>query len=237
MSANEHLHAAGDALIAALAARLEAICRDALAARGRAVLALAGGRTPLPVYRRLAAADLDWSRVTILPTDERWVPHAHAASNQRELADSFAAAQGIALLPLVPADATGAPNAGFAESQLATIAGDFDAVLLGMGADAHTASLFPGDPALAAALDPANPRDAVVIHPDPLPPEAPFDRITLTASRLLRTRHSLLAITGERKLAVLRAAQAAGDPLSQPIAAFLHAPRASPAPPEIHWSP
>jgi 6-phosphogluconolactonase len=102
-----------------------------------------------------------------------------------------------------------------------------------MGNDAHTASLFPGAVNIGAALDPANPDDACRIDPVPLPPEAPFPRITLTAARLLRARSLHLLITGEGKLAVLRQAQASADPLRHPIAAILHAPDAVV---HIHWS-
>ncbi|QSX79333.1 6-phosphogluconolactonase [Agrilutibacter solisilvae] len=70
--------------------------------------------------------------------------------------------------------------------------------------------------------------------PRPLPPEAPFDRISLTASRLLRARESLLAVTGEGKRAVLHRAQAGADPAVMPVAAILHAPLAAL---QIHWSP
>jgi 6-phosphogluconolactonase len=229
----EHHHADADALAAALAARLDEDTRDALAVRGRATLALAGGRTPFPAYHALAARPLDWRQVAVMPTDERCVPHADPASNLRGMRDAFARAAGVQLQPLTAEDGDPGRSLAQAQAMLARHRDDFDAVVLGMGNDAHTASLFPGAVNLAVALDPANPDDACRIDPVPLPPEAPYPRITLTAARLLRARSLHLLITGAGKLAVLREAQASADPMRHPIAAILHAPDVVV---HIHWS-
>ena len=82
----EHDYRDSEALAAALAKVLHTACRDAIDARGRAVLALAGGRTPLPAYRALAAMRLDWSCVVLLPSDERCVPHDHPGATWRSCA-------------------------------------------------------------------------------------------------------------------------------------------------------
>lgn len=230
----ENIHPDIDALVEALATALEAEIRVGLAMRGRAVLALAGGRTPLPVYERLANAALDWSKVALLASDERWVSDDHRARNERELREAFANASGLQILPLIPATAGQHVSPEAALATLTTIAEPFDAVLLGMGADGHFASLFPGAAELAAGLDPHNPNDTLVVHPDPLPTGAPFARISLSKARLLRTRRLLLAITGEAKRAVLHRAQTALDPLTLPISALLHDPSVQV---EIHWSP
>jgi 6-phosphogluconolactonase len=229
----EHFHADGDALGAALAARLEETTRDAIAMRARAMLALAGGRTPFPAYHTLATRPLEWDRVSVFPTDERCVPHENPASNLSGMRAAFAQAGGLHMLPLTTDDGDPDRSLALARATLSRHAGDFDAVVLGMGNDAHTASLFPGAVNIGEALDPANPDDACRIDPLPLPPEAPFPRITLTAARLLRARSFHLLITGEGKLAVLRQAQASADPLRHPIAAILHAPDAVV---HIHWS-
>ena len=233
MAWTEHLYVDADALATALAARLEAIVRDALAERGQAVLALAGGRTPFPAYRVLAARDLDWSRVVLMPTDERCVTHDHPACNLREMRNAFAQAEGVRFASLTAEDGDPDRSEAQARAMLSRHAVAFDAVVLGMGNDAHTASLFPGAVNLAAALDPQGAQDACRIDPQPLPPEAPFPRITLTAARLLRARSLHLAVTGEGKHAVLREAQASRDVSRHPIAAILHAPGADV---HIHWS-
>lgn len=230
----EHDYADGEALAAMVACQLKEACLDAIAMRGRAVLALAGGRTPLPVYSRLATRPVAWSKVTVMPTDERCVPHAHPACNLGEIGAALAGADGLALESLTTADGDPGRSLAHAATMLGRHDAPFDAVVLGMGMDGHTASLFPGAANLAAALDPAARFAAVRIDPEPLPAEAPFPRISLTAARLLRARSIHLVITGAGKREVLRQALAANDPLRHPIAAMLHAPGAVT---HIHWSP
>jgi 6-phosphogluconolactonase len=228
-----HEHADAESAAGTLASQLAACCTTALQSRDGAWLALAGGRTPWPAYRRLAGTDLDWRRVALVPTDERCVPHDHAASNLRGLSEAFAPASPV-LVPLVPDDGDCDSAEALADAALAARAAPFDAVVLGMGTDGHTASLFPGADRLDAALDPGNPVDAMRIDPIPLPPEAPFPRVTLTAARLLRAQSWYLLLSGDAKRRVLDAAIAAADPRRHPITALLHAPGAHV---HVHWSP
>jgi 6-phosphogluconolactonase len=233
MAWTEHDHADASALVARVAAELAAACREAIAARGRAWLSLAGGRTPLPVYARLAASGLG-GPVSVLPGDERCVPHGDPACNLRQLRAAFAADPAIAVQPLTVAD--GAPEASLALARdfLAAHPQPFDAVLLGMGADGHVASLFPGAANLAEGLSPDTDADAVAVLPDPLPPEAPYPRISLTLRRLLHARQVHLLATGEDKRRVLRLAQQQDPAHGPPVAALLHARDHRV---RIHWSP
>ncbi len=230
-----HEHSDADVLSRALAEAIATAMRDALEQRGGALLSLAGGRTPLPAYRTVASMPFDWRRVTLLPGDDRCVPHFHAASNVRELRALFAAAEGVTVDSLTTDDGDPDASERHAQAMLARHRDTpFDLVVLGMGADAHTASLFPHASQLAAALDPASQAEALRIDPDPLPPEAPFPRISLTAARLLRARELHLVATGEAKRAVLDRAMATPEPMRLPVAAILHAPGAHV---HIHWSP
>jgi len=239
MSWQEYWHDDADALGEALAAQLLAALQHGLERNGHAVLALAGGRTPVAAYRQLAGAALDWSRVSLVATDERWVAPDHPASNTGALRQCFRGARGLRILPLTPQApdfpaSAGLASARFARATLAALAEPFDAVLLGMGTDGHFASLFPGAAELPAGLDPGNADEAILVNPEPLPADAPHARVSLTLARLLRTRRLLLGATGPAKHGVLERAQASLDPLGLPVSALLHQ---STVPVEIHWSP
>ncbi|MHB1666202.1 MAG: 6-phosphogluconolactonase [Thiomonas sp.] len=226
-------------LAARLARDLAGVLRDALAARGSAVLAVSGGRSPVPLFHALAALPLDWTRITITLVDERFVPPDHADSNaalvRAHLLQGNAAAAHFA--PLVgaddfaavatPADAERALAAAVARANRGTR--PIDVAVLGMGDDGHTASLFSGAPEIAAGLNPRNPMDWLAVHP----PAAPHRRISLTLAALLRVGHLRLAISGATKRAVYAAAlQARRDDL--PLSALLHPPHAHF---HVYWSP
>ncbi len=231
MTAVEHVHADLDALANACADRIAGQVERALAERGEAVLVLAGGRTSVPTFRRLAAMPIDWRRVVAVPSDERWVGIEHRDSNLGALEAAFAGT-GLVTVALAPTAPSGPVSASLANHALAQMPLAFDAVLLGMGADGHFASLFPGASVLAFALDPASPVDAVALVPEPMPASGPHPRVSLTLSRLLRSRAVLLAITGADKRATLECAR--HNPATYPVGALLDAPDARV---EIHWSP
>ena len=117
----EHDYADSDALIAAVTTELHDRCGSALKQRGHALLSLAGGRTPLPIYRALAGSALDWANVVVMPGDERCVPQTHAASNIAALREALAAADGIRI------EFNHVPGSGLlAEGQTIGGAGAFD---------------------------------------------------------------------------------------------------------------
>lgn len=205
-----------DMMMISLAAALSRDLRAALGRRERAVFCVPGGTTPGPVFDLLAAVELDWSRVDIVLSDERWVSEDHPRSNaalvRRHLLQGPAAAARI-----LPVWRPGLEPAQAAEALSADLAPllPLDVVLLGMGADMHTASLFPGAPELDLALADGAPAAMAITAPGQ--PEA---RITLTAPVLRKAFALHLLITGAEKRAALEQAEGA-DPLDAPVAALL----------------
>lgn len=223
-------HCSADALADAVAADVMAIIAATCNDRGRAVLALPGGQTPVPVYERLAAAAIDWTKVTILPTDERLVAPGDVLSNMR-LLENYFGKFGARIIPLVTTPGDYRAAADLANSRLQALDWPLDLVWLGMGSDGHTASLFAG-PDLDRALD-ATCR-VVGVRPDPLPREAPVDRVSLSATAIRAAHRLMIVITGEAKHTLLERALAEGGTSPLPIGRLLACANSRI---DIHWSP
>ena len=207
-------------LNADFARRLVAILQQAITERGAAYLVVSGGRTPQALFTTLSQVDLAWDKVTVLLADDRWLDDTQPDSNERLvkatlLQHNAKAARFISLYAHTASAFDGAAEVLARISPLPT----FDAVLLGMGEDGHTASLFPCSAQLGAALaDNAPPVLAVE------PTTAPYQRISLSLPRLLDSRHIFLHLVGSNKLPVLNKAMAGNDIVTMPIRAFLHHP-------------
>ncbi len=231
MNANVREHDFEDrlSLADALAHRLAADLAAGIAERGRAVLAVSGGGTPKTVFAVLARATIDWSKVTVTLVDERWVPESDERSNARMVRNLLLKqnAEQATFVPLYV-------DAPTPEEGLATVAASvdklerpFDAVVLGMGGDGHTASFFPGGDRLADALDLTGKASVLPMRAE----GAGEPRITLSLPRLLDTRALYLHIEGEDKKAVLAKALAGGD---YPIGAVL---RQGGTDVQVYWAP
>jgi 6-phosphogluconolactonase len=198
------------------------VVESAIEAHGSARIAVPGGKTPDVVYKALLAnKKLDWSKITLVPTDDRLVALDDALSNYAKL-ESFFGAKGANVVPLVDESALGDyREAGrLADERLKLIDWPLDLVMLGMGADGHTASIFPG-PDMDRAVAGPRERRAVGVRPDPLPAEAPVERVTLTAAALSSARAVMVVITGAEKRAVLEKAIEEGPLSSKPIGRVL----------------
>jgi 6-phosphogluconolactonase len=207
------------------------IIESALDARGEALVALPGGKTPLPIFGKLAEARLDWKRVTIIPTDDRLVPLTDERSNIRAIAGAFIRS-GARVFPITSDIGDYKLAGNSANAKLAELKFPLDLAWLGMGADGHTASIFAG-PDLEEALNAPKGRHAVGVMPDPLPPEAPVARVTLTRSAILSARTLLITITGEDKKELLESAIADGHSSRLPIGRVL---AEAEQPIDIHWA-
>jgi 6-phosphogluconolactonase len=218
LSSQVQLHTFPDpaTLAAALAEAVADNLRAALQERETASLALSGGNTPKAFMHALSAQPLDWSRVAVTLVDERWVPEDNPRSNAALLRENLlhGPAAAARFLPLYRD--TSAPEEALdeVERDLATLPSPFDAIILGMGNDGHTASFFPGGDRLAEALDPDSSQRVLPMRA----PGAGEPRITLTLPPLLAARHLYLHIEGAGKHAVLTEAVAGtGEGAGYPI--------------------
>ena len=186
--------------------------RDTLTQQERATLAVSGGKSPISFFQALNQMDLDWSRVNITLVDERVVPTQHADSNtslvrQYLIKNQLSQAK---WLPLISDDAD--------EDELKNISQSVefalqnytqpDVLVLGMGGDGHTASIFPKAPQFADAI--------CVNYPQPLlhttPVTAPYERISMTLTAIAHTPHVYLAIAGADKFAIYQQAEQGENP-------------------------
>lgn len=221
------------ALAQALSERIAGQLKDAIAARGHALLAVSGGSTPKHVFERLSRQLLDWSKVSITLVDERWAPESSDRSNARLvkamlMQHEASAAQFVPLYADAPTPEAGLPTV---KTRLAALSLPFDVVILGMGGDGHTASFFPGGDRLEEALD-LNGTQRVV----PMRAEgADEPRITFSLPALLDTRALYLHIEGDAKRDVLaQALEGTGQGASYPVRAVLTQQR---TPVSVYWCP
>ncbi|NML04846.1 6-phosphogluconolactonase [Sphingomonas sp. G-3-2-10] len=216
----------------AVAGDIGFIIESAIDARGAAVIALAGGKTPLPIYEKLAKAKIDWKRVTIVPGDDRMVPLGDPLSNVTAIGKIFIP-KGARVIPLISATVADYKAAGrSADAILQDLHWPLDLCLLGIGADGHAASIFPG-PDFDEALNGPKERRALGVMPDPLPPEAPVARVTLSKEAIVSARALMIALTGDKKREVLEAAIEQGASSSYPAGRILADVE---LPVDIHWA-
>lgn len=220
------------ALEAAAASFIAAKLDRALATQQTASIIVTGGSTPGGIYGKLSRATLDWKRVEITLSDERWADPLSPASNEhlvrtRLLQNNAANARFIPLMSAEPGPETGA---AVAERRLAAMRWPMDLVLLGMGADGHFASLFPHSPVLQAGFDS---RDRCIAVPagSPAPAES---RLSLTLRALLDSRIIVIVAIGKTKRQAFEHALAGGDFRSIPVAVLL---RQNNIPVHFLWAP
>ncbi len=200
--------------------------RNHLKHNERVTFAVPGGRTPVDVFEELSAVHIEWERVDVILTDERWLPETHPRSNaglirRHLLKDAAAAAR---FHPYWRADREPEAAVGDLALEISPLL-PIEVLLLGMGEDLHIASLFPDAENIRAALAPDAPV-LMVMHP----PSQPEPRVTLTAPVLADAYNIHLAITGESKRAALGRAAESGDPAFAPVLAVLDEA-------EVYWAP
>jgi len=204
-----------EALTAAIIKQLE----EAISLRGNASLAVSGGKTPIRLFTSLSQKLIDWAKITITLVDDRWVDENHEASNARLvkthlLQNCAKKAHFVSIKNNADTPFEGEKNAEKLLRQQVLL--PIDVLILGMGDDGHTASLFPHTENLASGLDMYSGRLLIGVTP----PNAPYDRISMTLPLILSCRHIYLHIIGENKKQVLKKALQNNDN-SMPIRAVL----------------
>ena len=235
-----------EALGKRLAVDVGACLERAIAERGVASLMVSGGSTPYPFFAALSKLQIDWSRVSVGLVDERYLAPDHADSNERLVRERLlvgpaSAANFIGMYKPGGYEAAVTASEHAVAEILSAHGGKFDVVVLGMGGDAHTASLFPAHDGNREQLKQALQLESADISPDlPLcchmiPAEAPYDRISLTLMPIIDSRNVFLHITGESKQQVLLDAVKTAEPMATPIAAvFSHPARTTE--PVVYWA-
>ena len=186
-----------DSLAAAAVAAILAAARQAIAERGAFHLVLAGGTTPRRVYQMIAAAAIDWQCWHIYFGDERCLPPDDAERNSRMASEAWLSRVPIPPAQILAIPAEHGPVAAAAEYAAALAAVElFDLVLLGLGEDGHTASLFPGQ------VHADEQRAALAVWAAPKPPP---ERVTLSVARLSAARQVIFLVTGASKAAAVAA--------------------------------
>lgn len=213
-----------------LASTVAEFLRSRLHSEQRVSLAVSGGSTPVPFFEALSCEPLDWDRVDVLLADERWVNECDEASNtrlvkQNLLQNNAAAAH---FLSIKQAGDTPEESLRAAEAQLSKLTRPLDVLILGMGNDGHTASLFPDAPELPQAMSESS-RHALAVM---APPSQTHQRITLTYALMREARFTALHLKGNDKLETLkRAFREPDDLLAMPIRGFFNSGL------RVFWSP
>lgn len=202
----------------------------AIEQHGSASLVVSGGRTPKDFFHLLSQEFLDWSKVTVTLADERWVDADHKDSNEKLVQENLLINEAcVARFVALKNSATSAQAGETSIDQDLSAIGRFTLVILGMGDDGHTASLFPGSEALNMGLDMESGRQCLAVQPL----DAPHERMSMTLPRLLDSEQIIVHIRGENKGKVLAMADAGDDRFELPIRAVLQQTK---TPVSVYWA-
>lgn len=195
---------------------------QAIAEKGRASIAVSGGSTPKGFFQALSMQDLAWHKVTVTLADERWVDVNSLDSNTRLVKENLLQnkAAKANFFDLKVTDKLTQATLDSLNEKAKKYLLPFDVVILGMGEDGHTASLFPCSEQIKSALSLDNKQVLMAVSPK----TAPYQRITFTLSALLTSKNIFLHLNGENKQQVLTQALDDTNTLVMPIRAFLHHP-------------
>jgi len=220
MSRNVHAFSVQDDLIAALSQSITEQLQKAIEEKGKASLLVSGGSTPKPLFEKLREISLDWEKVSIGLCDERWLSSTHEESNENLVKTHLlqAKASKATFVGMYKKETDMQAAEMLCEKKMKESLFPFDVLILGMGSDAHTASLFPENIKLEKAFDLDNEALCIAIKPE----TAPYMRMSLTRQAILSAAHIYLHFEGKEKLAVYEEAIAGEDMYKMPIRSVLN---------------
>lgn len=214
--------ASREAMAARVADLIEAQMRRAIAAEGAGEIAVSGGSTPEALYQELSARNLAWEKTHVTLVDERWVSTDHPRSNEAFVRSAFANAEGISITGLFNGAETPRDAVADIEACLDERAKPFDAVVIGMGDDGHTASWFPHADGLETALTGTDSVCAIAAKQSDIT-GTEVDRMTLTLSAIKDAQLIVLLLAGGSKRRTFENALKAGSIEDMPVRAILRA--------------
>ncbi|MCD6211459.1 MAG: 6-phosphogluconolactonase [Sulfurovum sp.] len=220
MSRIEHVFTEQDRLIEALSHSILKQLQNAIDTKGKASLLVSGGSTPKPLFEKLSKASLAWEKVSIGLCDERWVPASHPDSNEHFVKTHLLQEKAgkATFISMYQEEAESKTAEKLCSQKMRETLFPFDVLILGMGSDAHTASLFPDNEKLEMAFDLKNEDLCIAIEPT----TAPHMRMSLTRAAILSADHIYLHFEGEEKRAVYQEAIAGEDMYKMPIRSVLN---------------
>lgn len=211
-----------EALLEELSREIITNLKEAITIKGHASFLVSGGSTPKKLFEQLSHIDMPWHKVTIGLVDDRWLNENHEDSNAKLVKDYLLQnyAKEAKFMALYEEDSDVYEAQDSCNSKMQVLY-PFDVVVLGMGTDGHTASLFPHNEVLKEALDVTTSKVCIAVKPT----TAPYERMSLTAKAILDAEHIYLHIEGEEKLAVYSQAIEGEDIYAMPVRAILASPK------------
>ena len=200
--------------------KITKLLRDGIEENGRASLVVSGGSTPADLFNALSKAHLQWDKIDISLADERWVDNTDDASNEKMLRAKLLInnAANANFVPLKTQHGDAEDAVLTCTDNLQKMRTPFDVLILGMGEDGHTASLFPCSAQIAQGLDLESGNTFIAVQPT----TAPNQRISLTLPALLNSNKIFLHVTGESKKEVINTVLSGDDALVMPIRAVIN---------------
>ncbi len=198
---------------------------------GHASLLVSGGSTPKGLFQRLSKIHINWDKVKIIPVDERWVGETHPDQNGKMIRENLLQGEAAKaeFISLVCDENDASKNLKEVQKLIASIPQPFTAVVLGLGTDGHTASLFPDSEELDTGMD-LNLKENILISN---PKNAPHKRITFSRKALLNTKKLFLHCYGNEKQEVLTKAKKNNNYYPYPIGGFIHQDKVKL---EVYWA-